>query len=323
MTAIEKIRPGIWSVAIPMPGSHLPYSLAYLIEDGAAVHVVDPGLGTEEGWAALTGGLAAAGHGVADIATVTLTHLHPDHLGLADQLRDAGGATVAMHSADVEGLAAMTAGHHGILGDESGARSWGVPAARLPELLAVRQIAGPQPTASIDVRLADGDRLAIGDRHIEVVHTPGHTAGSICLIDRNEGLVWTGDHVLPGINPGLGLGGPTTTHPPADYLSSLDVVRRLDDPAAPLEVLPGHGAPFTGLAARCDALAAHQQRRADEVAAVLADDGGASVWSVASRLTWTAGWARLEGFLLASALAQTAMLVAYVRQRADLRPDGR
>ena len=125
---------------------------------------------------------------------------------------------------------------------------------------------------------------------IEVLHTPGHTTGSICLRLPEERLLLTGDHVLPAIHPGLGLGGSSDRNPVAEYLDSLGRVVGHDDH----EVLPGHNYRFTGLAERAAATAAHHRRRTDEVAAALERTPDASVFEVASVLTWTAGWQRLR-----------------------------
>ena len=127
---------------------------------------------------------------------------------------------------------------------------------------------------------------------------PGHTPGHLCLHDEDAGLLFTGDHVLPTINSGLGLGGPTASNPIADYLAGLRRVSALGGLA-----LPGHEHPFTGLPERCDALAEHHLRRAREVAA----HPGGTVWDVARTLTWTGGWEGLRGFTLLSALSQTAL----------------
>lgn len=65
-------------------------------------------------------------------------------------------------------------------------------------------------------------------------------------------------------------------------------------------------------------LAEHHLRRAREVRSALERDPDATVWEIASGLTWTGGWDGLAGFTLASALAQTAMHRAYVRSGAPL-----
>ncbi len=64
-----------------------------------------------------------------------------------------------------------------------------------------------------DLLVEDGDVLPIAGREVRALWTPGHTAGHLCLVDEGDGLLFTGDHVLPRINPGIGLGGRTATNP--------------------------------------------------------------------------------------------------------------
>ncbi|MFF1877753.1 MBL fold metallo-hydrolase [Leifsonia sp. NPDC058230] len=278
MAESRELSPGIRVVPMPMRGDGLPYSLSYLIDDDrGGVHIVDPGSSTDENWATLASALRAMGRGTESVAQVIVTHLHADHLGLAERVRAASGAAVVLHERERD-------------------------APIVP-----------------DVLVADGDILDIPGRAVQVVHTPGHTPGSICLAVHDARLLFTGDHVLPTVNPGLGLGGPTETNPIADYLASLERIAAFDD----YEVGPGHEYVFRGLAARCSALREHHLKRSREVAAALAADPGMSVPSIASRLTWTDGWENLDGFRLDSALAQTAMHRAFVASEAAGRYLGR
>jgi glyoxylase-like metal-dependent hydrolase (beta-lactamase superfamily II) len=153
----------------------------------------------------------------------------------------------------------------------------------------------------LDGLLADGDDLVLGDQPVRVVATPGHTPGSICL-DADDVLL-TGDTVLPGINPGLGLGSTVTGNPIRDYLAGLEHLART---FADRTALPGHGPAIGDLPARCAELSAHHRARTAAVAALLAGQPGASPEEIAPRLTWTGGWRNLEGVSLWSALRQTA-----------------
>lgn len=296
----QRIAEGVRRVRVPMPaGAGLPFSNAYLIDDAdGRIHVVDPGSPTAEARASLD---AAIGDRV--VGSIVLTHLHADHAGGAGALRARTGARVLLHERERAALARIAAGVPAP--DLDG---WGVPHGRRPELLAAAAV--PTATAAelvddvVDGVLADAQLLDLPGRRIRVIGTPGHTDGHLCLHDEEADLLLTGDHVLPAINSGLGLGGPTGTNPVADYLGSLDRVSALEPALASgaLRALPGHGDPFTGVRERCAALAAHHLRRTQEVAA----STGTTVWEVASALTWTGGWDALAGFALLSALRQTA-----------------
>ncbi|QJU55424.1 MBL fold metallo-hydrolase [Herbiconiux sp. KACC 21604] len=322
-----EVRPGVWVLPQPTPGDGIPhYTLSYAIVDEAGgVHLVDPGWDTEENADRLAAFLADRGARLDDVVSVTATHLHPDHLGLAERLRRETGARVQLHAAEQE--AAQRLAEQAETAVETAAERlalWGVPEADRDELMQVARVAataGPRTTAvstgvgpagfTADLVLHDGELLEVPGRRLEVLHTPGHTPGHLALVDHGDELLFTGDLVLPTIYPGLGLGGPADD-PLGDYLRSLERVSAY----AGHEVLPGHGYRFTGIAARCATIREHHLKRSREIAALLDAHPGLTVWQLAERVTWTAGWAHLHGFYRVSALSQTAMHTAYL-QRAE------
>src|SRR5579863_3754395 len=97
---VERVRPGLWSIPVPLPDSPLRYVLVYALELDDGVALVDAGWDTPEAWDALTDGLAVAGGTVADVRAVVVTHIHPDHYGLAGRVREASGAWIGLHEAD-------------------------------------------------------------------------------------------------------------------------------------------------------------------------------------------------------------------------------
>lgn len=308
---LERVRDDIWALAQPMPGGHLAYSFAYLLRDAyGGVHVIDPGWGSDANWERLVAALAVVAPGTAgpDVVTgITGTHLHPDHVGLASRLREASGAPLALHDTERQVLEQHSTRRLDTAEALRRLQEWGVPSERQAELAQYVDRSPDGLVLVVDRTLADGDTLPVPGFRVEVMATPGHTAGHICLRDDERGVLFTGDHVLPTVFAGLGLGGETASNPLADYAASIRRMRRFPDH----EALPGHGYRFTGLAERAAECLDHQLKRAREVAAILAEEGGTvggpGIWEIASRLTWTAGWSGLAGFQLLSALSQTEM----------------
>lgn len=308
---IEQVRDGVWAIPLPLPHAGVVEStLCYTLADAAGgVHLVDPGWGTNDNRDRLEAGLRVAGFGLDDVRSVTATHLHPDHLGLGVQLHAEFGVPVALHRAEQSALtrpmypdpAATLAG-------------WGVPAEYADELAAVAPRSQPSGFVA-DVTLDDGDLLDIPGREVRVVATPGHTAGSICLYDATDGLFFSGDHVLPIINPGLGLGGFGDDDDPIG--AALDSYARVEEFDG-AEVCPGHGYRFRGLAVRSRQIADRHRRRSAEIAGLAAADPDATIWTIASRVEWTDGWSNLAGFLRLSALAQTEMHLRHLTRRGTL-----
>jgi glyoxylase-like metal-dependent hydrolase (beta-lactamase superfamily II) len=91
-----------------------------------------------------------------------------------------------------------------------------------------------------DRLIADGDRIRIGERELEVVWTPGHSPGHCVMYFRAEKTVIVGDHLLPKITPHVGIFADTPQDPLGDFLASLRKVGELDVE----NVLPAHGAVF-------------------------------------------------------------------------------
>ena len=313
---LERVREGVWALPMPMPYGTVSYSLSYLIRDAVGgVHVIDPGFDTVDNWGGLAFAIQRIGHSMADVASITITHLHPDHSGMALRLRKSSGAPIVMHRAEQRALDELAgrSPHHVDLD------AWGVPADRRAEIEDVATAPTDNPAFTADRFVEEGDVLDVPGRELVVLHTPGHTTGSISIRQADESLLYTGDTVLPAIYPGLGLGGAGEANPIADYLASLERLAEFDDH----EACPGHGYRFTGIEHRAKRTAAHHRKRTDEVERVLINRPGATVWEIASQLTWSAGWTNLHGFYVQSALAQTAMHMEFLRQSGRCPSSGR
>lgn len=303
---MTSVADGVWVVVLPLPHRGVVEATnCYLVaDDTGGVHLVDPGWDTPDNHARLDVGLRDAGFTLADVRSVTATHLHPDHLGLGASLRAERGVPVALHRLEHEALTRPLYPE----AEQTIAR-WGVPPEFVEEVR-TNIVPRSQPLGlAADVVLEHGDLLPIPGRSVRVIHTPGHTAGSICLHDEDAALLMTGDHVLPIVNPGLGLGGFTRADDPLGLaLDSYARMAAYDD----AEVLPGHGARFHGVAARASQIAERHRRRSAEIGGLAEADPDATVWQIASRVAWTGGWEALVGFLRLSALSQTEMHLRYL-----------
>ena len=306
---LEEVRDGIWALPQAMPNAQLPYTLSYLVLDANGdVHVIDPGWDSDVNFTALERAVHELGSSIARVATASITHLHRDHTGLAGRLQAAAQTRVVLSRIDQNTLDTQAQVPLPLF-DDSTFAAWGVPVDRSAALRDSFMPDSGLVEVHADTLLDDGELLDIPGRRIRVLATPGHTAGSLCFTDPDARLIFTGDHLLPMIFPGIGLGGETPGNPVSAYVDSLDRLAPFDE----WEVLPGHGYRFTGMAERRAQSAEHHNRRTREAADVLSEHPDATAWQVASQLHWTAGWEALQGPYLRSALAQTAMHIDRVR----------
>jgi glyoxylase-like metal-dependent hydrolase (beta-lactamase superfamily II) len=149
-----------------------------VLSDGDNAVLVDAGSRGSRG--PISSGLDALGIALERVGLVVLTHYHPDHSGGLSRLVLATPAKVATHRLEA-----------GIVSGEEPP-----PSPYRSGLIATltRPVIGPLYGAPVDVdyTLEDGDRLPF-DLEVRVVHTPGHTSGSICLYVPSKKLVIVGD----------------------------------------------------------------------------------------------------------------------------------
>ncbi|MFB9073448.1 MBL fold metallo-hydrolase [Citricoccus parietis] len=288
------------------------YTLSYLATGPRDAILVDPGWSSEEGWQHLLEGLKRTGVGIRGVTGIVVTHRHGDHLGLAERARQASGAWVGLGRNETLGLPESGGDDAWIGADRALLHSWGVPASRVGEIVYGEQwLSAERVLARPDVRFADGEHLQGEGMDLEMVATPGHTEGHICLIDHVHGLLLSGDHVLPRITPNVSLqrGGPE--NPLRDYCRSLERMRCHED----MEVCPAHEYRFQGIGGRVDELLSDARSRSDEVLEIIDARDAQSVWDIARNLTWSRGWDSLVGPPLRLALAETASHVALLRSQ--------
>ncbi|MFB9647449.1 MBL fold metallo-hydrolase [Curtobacterium pusillum] len=316
---VEEVRPGVWTLAVPFRFGVPDATLVYVVEgsDGALA-VIDPGWAADDGLEALRDGLSTLARSLDDVALVVVTHLHADHLGAAAAIRRASGARIAMHRLEVEALGRE---REDAVANDADVATWGLPEdlrAGVVEAWGSGRRIGLGRTSEpfADLLLEDGDELPVPGRTIVTLWTPGHTAGHCCFVDEADGLLFTGDHVLPRINSGIGLGGRTTTNPLGDYLASLGRLDRYAD----LEVCPGHEYRFRDVVGRARTLARHREERSRHVAEALDVLHEPTLFEVAARVPFSGGIGSMTGLLLASALTQTAFHAALLGRSGEIRP---
>lgn len=146
---------------------------------------------------------------IKNIGRIILTHRHYDHVGGAAKLARALGATVLIHELDADPIAN---------GD-----SWGTQASMFGEAMEAVEVES----------LNEGDIISTGDRDFLILHTPGHSVGSLSLFCEGDGTLISGDTVFVG---GVG----RWDLPTGNFEDLIGSLRRLGGLEV-ADLYPGHG----------------------------------------------------------------------------------
>ena len=276
---------GVHQIKVPFPKGFSGSTNAYVIAGEKGNILIDSGWDTPETLWAFREGLKAENLKFQDIKTIIITHIHPDHYGLAGKIKQLCGAKVAMHRAEAELIDSRYKDFAELIERvEDELKSNGVPQEELLDLknasLWMRDfVTFEQP----DIMLNDGDSVGNGSFKLQVIRTPGHSPGHICLYESRRRLLFSGDHVLYETNPVVGCNPQSGDNPLGDYLSSL---QKLKDFKISF-VFPGHGPTFNGLGLRVDRIISLHDERKKELMRFL-ESGLKTAYQIAQETTWEA-----------------------------------
>lgn len=255
---IEEITQDLFMITLPMPFRLRHVHVFVLIHNGE-ITLFDTGLNTPETVVILDESLRTLHRSVRDITRIYITHHHLDHCGMAGRIKGLSGAEI--HASDI---------------------SREVLSARSDETELIRRIRDfclihglPESTTNFVIRLfqafktagspfridrcfrADSSQI-VGKTEFQAIATPGHTRDHTSYYFPEEGLLLSGDHVLPEITPNL---SPDIFFPDfrplGSFLDSLSRIRAL--PVG--KVYPAHGDPFPNLAERIREIESHHDIR--------------------------------------------------------------
>ncbi len=244
----------IETITLPVPWD-LKSVNVHLVELDEGFMLIDSGVATKECFQVLESALAERGVKWPDVRTLLLTHYHPDHIGLSWKILELTGARLVMHRADAAYLEEL-ARLDGLPWYAQTMRIGGVP----PDLAAGMESAlrGNRPafrTHHPHQILEGGETLAVRAGTFEVIWTPGHTPGHVCLYSPEQRVLISGDHVLEKITPNI------AWHPDHDmlakYLASLELLLPYDIDI----VIPSHGTRFKDHRSIIRGTAEHHEQR--------------------------------------------------------------
>jgi len=312
------IAPGVRWCRIPLP-IDLNHINVWLIDHDDGCIAVDTGIAApigEEAWIALEAEVFRA----TPLRGVFVTHIHPDHIGLARWLQERYGVPVWMSPRTLEQIRTFMSAEPGATEEvERFFTTHGVAdRSLLPSLSPTRFARMTSGLPQVTKTCVDGESIAWGASAWTALETNGHAEGHLCLHDPRAGVLISGDQVLPTISSNIGFTWRSRDlNPLGSFLASLE---RLHGLPADTLVLPSHGVPFRGLHARLEDLRSHHHEQlANLVNACREPKTALDVLPVMFRRPLKG----MHFFLaMAEALAHLEFLVADARVQREIGHDG-
>ena len=280
---VEQVSDQLWRIQLPLPMRDLTSVNAYAIGANDRITLIDPGYASPESEDMLIAALYSVGYSVGDVERILVTHIHWDHYSQALRWQRQLGTCVYLGREE----------HHAITAVEQAQGPYSDQVALLhtagaPALADDVQCVELEPyeldisAGPPDVWLDDGDRLDCGGRTLVSHATPGHTRGHFVFEIPDEGLLFTGDHVLPRITPSIGFEPRPDPYALTAYLRSLQLLL-----ARPTNtMLPAHGPIGSDVKARVVELLSHHDRRLEEILGFVTA-GHSTAYEVARQMHWT------------------------------------
>lgn len=285
-TTTSEIIPGIYQIKLPLKDNPLGYINTYLLGGVDGWTLLDTGWNDEESFDTFSNAISELGLKFTDINLIMTTHMHPDHFGLAGRFKELSGARLALH--EIEKMI-MDSSHEWTAAILDDMRGWlrlnGVPDDHFPQLEdpsmdAVDLFSRAMP----DIGLRHGEIVSTGFFNLEVIWTPGHSPGHMCLYEPVNKILFSGDHILPVITPNISIHSRASGNPLSEYLKSLKNTARLDMKLG----LPAHEDIYTDLPGRINELFTHHEERKKEIISTILDEAK-TAYDVSSRISWMEG----------------------------------
>lgn len=227
--------------------------------------------------------LLERGVDLSQIDMVILTHLHVDHIGGAKTIRDKFGTPIAIGSNDFARIQRLKENREefgSFLSSQLGEN--GTPGeilSRIVDRHSVLDNMSLYHDIEIDRELNGGEKIG---KDIEIMSNPGHSPGSISIHLKEDGYLFTGDHLLPGITPNISFYDEYSDMLGL-YIESLKETLKLNAE----RIFPGHRDPFDGGNRRINEILIHHRDRLNEILSVTKD--WSTAFEVASRIRWSKG----------------------------------
>lgn len=306
--SLEWVTDQVVRIPLPIPLEGLRHINSYALLGGSGVLLVDPGWASRESEQRLIQALAELGYGLRDVQLTLATHSHWDHCSQAAKWQRELDIPMAMGAAERRSLEAwpnpptfyrsqvdllISAGAHNL-------------AAEVVKI-EMRPYEREVVVDTAQRWLADGDQIQCGDMSLVTLGTPGHTIGHVAFEHPQQGLLFSGDHILPHITPTLGCEQVRNYLPLRAYLDSLRLCLSRPDH----RMLPAHGPVTDEVGRRINELLTHHEQRLAGIHD-LVSAGAQTALAVATRMRWRGSRCEIADLTIEHQVAAVLEVVAHL-----------
>ncbi|MDY6967207.1 MAG: MBL fold metallo-hydrolase [Spirochaetota bacterium] len=257
MEIIEKVH----LVKIPVP-FELEFVNLYLIEGDSGLTLIDCGPKRDDTYEGLNKYLQSINRSFKDITNLVITHYHVDHYGFSGEIRKLSDLSIIMHESELPLVDSYNSTFNFWVDQ---ALNYGMPDTFVKDIKRLYELVPSMIShADVDIAVRDGQKIELDGSTYEVVWTPGHSPGHLCLYNRERKFLFTGDHLLLEITPNPGdpsfgsiMGENSLKH----FLNSLNKLKEYDVDIA----FPGHGSIIENMEGRVDEILIHHEERFEHI----------------------------------------------------------
>ncbi|MBH00022.1 MAG: hypothetical protein CMN58_06725 [Solibacterales bacterium] len=262
--ALTEVADNIWLIRLPLPWSLKSVNVYLLRRDDGYV-LIDAGLKTDVSLEFLEEALRQLNLEWDAVREIIISHMHPDHIGAAAEIRRRSGARIRMHEAEASLVAPIDASVF-FTKTEVYLREHGVPEEHIRKMKKnARVVATGVERFVPNLSIREGDTVPYKSGNFDVLVTPGHSPALLSFYNADAELLISTDMLLERITPHIGIHSFSDGDPLSDYLKSLERLSKL----TVQHILPSHGDVFRGYSKRIEAMKQHHRERLDKIRGVV------------------------------------------------------
>ncbi len=267
---------GVHHIPLELPWSTPGNVNVYLLEENDGYVMIDCGVDGSEYLKLLEMHLNQLGITFNDIKLLVGTHMHIDHIGLSQRLREFD-IPFALYKNSIDYLDEYNDWSIRFKDLIRMAKNEYTPVSFIDDLKSISTPLYAGRLEKPDILLSEG-RVKSIKRNLNVVFTPGHDYSEISLYDEKTKIVFSGDHILPRITPFIPVQN-ENSNLLKEFLDSLDKVDHLDHEI----IAPGHGNIISNPHKRIEQMKLHHQRRSERILGFLKNED-LTGWEISNKL---------------------------------------